>query len=155
MEDNLQVIDGIINDKTGLHVNTATKNYLNEIRKWTKFFAVLGFVMIGALILLALFLPLAINGLGRSSAMPAGFSLIFSIVYFLFAALYFFPALYLLQFSNHLKTALYSNNESELEQAFKYLKSHFKFIGIMILVILGFYAAAIAIGLVAGAAALV
>ncbi|GEO06546.1 hypothetical protein AAE02nite_42100 [Adhaeribacter aerolatus] len=58
----------------------------------------------------------------------------------LFAILYFFPTLYLYQFSSRIKTAIYHNQELDLAFAFSRLKSFFKFWGILFIIILGFNA---------------
>ena len=79
-----------------------------------------------------------------NNSMPAnlmgGMGVVIAIVYILIALLYFFPAYYLLQFSSNMKTALLNYDNSTLEKAFSYLNSHYKFIGVVTIVILSFYA---------------
>jgi len=61
------------------------------------------------------------------------------IPYLFIGALYFFPIYYLYKFSTNIKSALYNNNEGSEEKAFENLKSHYKFMGIFMIVLLAFY----------------
>jgi hypothetical protein len=53
--------------------------------------------------------------------------------------LYFFPVLYLFNFSKKMKNALSNNKTVDFTLAFKNLKSHYKFIGIFTIVIISMY----------------
>src|SRR5690606_31016392 len=66
-----------------------------------------------------------------------------TVFYILMAVLYFFPIYYLFQFSAKMKAALAQRNSVLLEQAFENMKSHYKFMGILMIVLLGFYAIAL------------
>ena len=74
----------------------------------------------------------------------------FGFFYILVALIYFFPVLYLFKFGSNLKSALARRDSKSLETAFENLKSHYKFIGIMAIIVLSFYALAILFGLMAG-----
>jgi hypothetical protein len=71
------------------------------------------------------------------------------------AVFYFFPVYFLNKFASNAKLALKDNDAKSLAASFEYLKSHYKFIGIMALIILCLYAlimvfvviSAIAVGL--------
>jgi len=67
------------------------------------------------------------------------FGIIITVVYLLIAALYFFPVYYLNKFSSRLKLAFRNNDSEILANSFEYLKSHYKFIGMMVLIMLSFY----------------
>jgi uncharacterized oligopeptide transporter (OPT) family protein len=82
-----------------LYLNDQSLIYLNETRKWGTFLSILGFIGIGLMVLLALFI-------GSSTRM---------------------------------KPALEYRNENDLSAAFGYLKSVFRFMGIMSIVILSLY----------------
>ena len=49
-----------------------------------------------------------------------------------------------------MKSALRSNNQAELTKAFEYLKSHYKFIGILTIIVFGLYILAIFGAMIAG-----
>ncbi len=114
------------------------QDYLAEIRKWANFLAIMGFIGVGFMALGSLFIGLIFSNLPIENEMPFP-GIIFSVVYFLFALVYFFPVYFLYQFSVKLKTALMEKSEEYLESAFKFLKSHYKFIGILTIVMLALY----------------
>lgn len=66
-------------------------------------------------------------------------SFVMSIVYLLVAGFYLVPINFLYKFSTNMKNALRKNNQSSLTNAFEYLKSHYKFNGILTLILISFY----------------
>ena len=69
-----------------------------------------------------------------------------TVVYLLFAVLYFFPVLYLYRFSVKMEEGLRAQNGDTVELAFQNLKSLFKFMGLFMAVILGFYGVMLVFG---------
>ena len=61
------------------------------------------------------------------------------LIYVLIGLLYFFPVFYLFKFSSKVRTALATKNTQELDAAFENLKSHYKFIGILMIITLSIY----------------
>ena len=124
-----------------LTLSPGTIIFLRETRKWVNFLSILGFILIGLMVLFGLFAGAIIN------AIPTGFSSpaagigggLFGIVYIIMALLYFFPVFYLYKFGAKLKVALTNTDNAALELAFENLKSHYKFVGILTLIIFGFY----------------
>lgn len=133
--------------------------YLLETAKWSKFLSIVGFVVIGFMVLAALFIGsimgTAFSTLPMDESIPFDASVLSSIMtgfYLLFALFYFFPTLYLYRFSTQMQTAIHSNSQDELSQSFSNLKSMFKFWGIFTAVILGFYALLFLFGILGGVA---
>jgi len=121
-----------------LVVSPAASGYLNETGKWGKFLAILGFCFIGLFVIIGLFAGTIFSTLGQSQEMPVpGF--VFGLIYVVMGLVYFFPVLYLLKFTNHLRRALISKNSQELDAAFENLKSHYKYIGILMIIVLAIY----------------
>jgi hypothetical protein len=60
-------------------------------------------------------------------------------------ALYFFPCLYLFNFAKKMQLALRNNDQINLNDSFRNLKSNFKYVGILTIVILSFYAIALVV----------
>ena len=110
--------------------------YLRETRKWTKFFAILGFIFIGLMVFMSIGMFAASNMMSAYTSVPMGGIAVF---YLLLIGVYFFPVYYLLQFSNKAKEALISRSSQTLTEAMKYIKSHYKFVGIMTIVMLALY----------------
>lgn len=129
-----------------------TKNSILKLKtttKWAKFLAIVGFVFVGLMILLGVFMLFILPEINQD--MPQAFSSrLISIFYFVAAALYFFPALYLFHFANKTQKALLEFDKNVLEDALNNLSKHFKFIGIMLLVMLALYALALIGGIVGG-----
>ena len=130
-------------------------NYLSETAKWTKFLSILGFIFCGLIIIVALFFSTFLSSsfmAGREgSGLGTGLGLGVVLVYVIVALLYFFPCLYLFNFSNKMRTALTSSDQAQLNLAFKNLKSCFKFWGIFTIVLLCIYVLAFIISVFAKA----
>jgi hypothetical protein len=65
------------------------------------------------------------------------------VVYILVVCLYFYPVFALLKFSNLIKPAVQAANKEQFNNAFRYLKNMFKYIGILTIIFLSFYGIAI------------
>jgi len=110
--------------------------FLLEGRKWAKILAVIGFVGLGLGVLIAIGMFVASGFIGDVAPFPvAGFGFF----YLLMIGVYFFPIYYLLQFSNKAKEALTTRNTQSLTESMRYLKGHYKFIGIATIVMFALY----------------
>lgn len=119
-----------------LIVSPIASNYLSETGKWGKFLAILGFCFVGLIVLGGLFAGTLFSAMGTPMPFP-GFVL--GLIYVLIGLFYFFPVYYLFKFSSQVRVALMSKNSQELDAAFGNLKSHYKFIGIFTIIMLGLY----------------
>ena len=150
MEDNLHVENG-----ENLIIDWRSKEFLKETAKWTKFVAIWGFVGIGLMVLGSLVMLFAPSSLMSNGDFPFGGKIFMMLLYLAFAVLYYFPISYLYQFSENTKKAIENNDNNAIRDAFEFLKSHYKFMGILTIILLAFYAIIIFIGLIgAGAAAM-
>lgn len=150
MEDNSHVENG-----ENLVIDWRSKEFLKETAKWTKFLAILGFVGIGLMVLGSLVMLFAPSSLMSNGDFPFGGKIFMMLLYLAFAVLYYFPISYLYQFSENTKKAIENNDNNAIRDAFEFLKSHYKFMGILTIILLAFYAIMIFIGLIgAGAAAM-
>ena len=131
-------------EKNEMVLDKKSLTYLTETRKWTMFLAILGFIFIGLLAIIVLIVGLV--GAGFGGLMGGSEILIILLVYIVIGVLYFFPIYYLLKFSVNMKKAIEQAEQKDLTVAFEYLKSHYKFIGILTIAILGLY---VLIGIVA------
>jgi len=127
-----------------LKVNEISKTYLLETAKWAKFIAIVGFIGVGFLVLAAIIFG-AVSSLDFSSipGMEA-FGMLggtfVAIIYLVMALVYYFPVKYLYDFATKVKVALEILDPVKLEEALEKLKSHYKYIGILIIVVLALYA---------------
>lgn len=119
-------------------LSNRTKSYLLKTAKWAKFLSIVGFIVIGITaysgirMLVGGFLLGMFIGVFFGTAMQG-------IGYVLASVLCFFPTLYLFKFASKIKSSLQSSNLENLEDGFGKLKSLFKFMGILTIVILTFY----------------
>jgi hypothetical protein len=131
-------------EKFELHLNETAKDFLKETAKWAYFLSILGYVGIGIMVLFGLFASVIFSSMGNAMAGMGGlggsFKVMMSAFYLVMAALYFFPVYYLNKFSTNAKRAFKDNDSEVLTASLGYLKSHYKFIGIMMVSIFVLYA---------------
>lgn len=134
--------------KNELLLEAQAEVYLRETSKWAKFLSIVGFVFMGILVLASLVMFVFAGTMGSMMPFPVS---ILGFVYLILAIVYCIPIYFLLSFSNKAKAALISRSSATLSESMKYLKSHYKFIGIFTIVMLAMYPIGIVIALVVGA----
>ena len=130
-------------EKFELQLDSTAKDFLKETAKWAYFLSIIGFIGIGFLLLIAVFAGTIFSSLGTMQGMGgmgASFGAAMGAAYFLMAGLYFFPVYYLFKFSSNAKKAFRDNDSAALTESFGYLKSHYKFFGILMIILLSIYA---------------
>ena len=94
-----------------LSITNESKSFLLTTCKWAKFLAISGFVFLGILVLIALFIGFAGFPMG---GMPTndfdGMKYMIMLLYLFLAVLYFFPTLYLYRFSTLVKQGIENIN---------------------------------------------
>jgi hypothetical protein len=123
-----------------LEVGDAAAAHLSDTAKWGKFLAVVGFIGLGFALVAGLVMLVASDSFSTYNSSFNGLGPLVGIVYLAFALLYFFPCLFLLRFSNKLKAALLGNDQESLNEAFNQQRRLYKFVGILIIILLSFYA---------------
>jgi hypothetical protein len=119
--------------------------YLSDIRRWTKFLAIIGFITIALMVLFSLIFLMLPEGF-RDSGIPFYDARIVSAIYLVNALIFFFPALYLYKFSKNLRNSLRSGDESSLIRAFRFLRAHYRFLGIITIILLALGALSMVMG---------
>lgn len=131
--------------QTRLYIDEISKDNLLATIKWSKFIAIVGYVMLGLFIFLGIiigltgfaFLGNATEAYGASEM--KGASGMMMVIYLLIGLLYFFPTYYLFKFSTLTKQALLYNNQIQFNEALDYQRKMFRFIGILLIVTLCVY----------------
>ena len=122
-----------------IEIEQETLKHLNTTRKWAMFLAIIGFIILGLIVIIGLlagtFLT-AFNSGGKDLGIPE--SLMF-VPILLLAVIYFFPVLFLFRFSKHTSHAVQTLDKLEFHKAIKNLKSCFVYIGVLIIIILSLY----------------
>lgn len=144
MEDNsTETFQPLPDPEKGLLFSEEAQYYLQTAAKWAKFLAIVGFVGCVIMVLVGLFAGSIFSKMSAVSAYPGamsqGLGAFMSVFYVAFALLYFLPSLYLYQFSNYAKKAIMFSSSNDITLSIGKLKSFFKFIGIMIIVVLSLY----------------
>jgi len=144
MEEMSEPLENSAVENFELQLNESAKRFLKEAVKWAYFLSILGYVGIGFIVLLAIFAGSLFAYIGHLSREMGNFGVLegsfISVLYFMMAAIYFFPIYYLNKFASKAKHALRTNDSESLATSFEYLKSHYKFFGIISLIILCLYA---------------
>jgi hypothetical protein len=136
----------------GLNLDSAIKTHLFETAKWGRFLAIVGFVMCAIIVIAGIVFMVnyddytsrsyrrynesSVEGLGAAGL----------VMYIIVAVLYFFPALFLFRFSNQMKTALMTDDQSTLTTSFQNLKVLFRYMGVLMIIFLALFV----LGMLAG-----
>jgi len=139
----MEILDNQVTGSSDHALTDKIRLLLITTAKWGRFLAIVGFVLIALLVVMLFSFGSIMSVLSSQAGMPAGMPDMggFMVIPFaLLTAFYFFPTLYLYQFStNILKGMTQQYDLVRVEFAFEKLKSLFKFIGIFTLVIVSFY----------------
>jgi hypothetical protein len=127
-----------------LQIDSIAHAHLSETARWCNFLSIVGFVLSGILAIVALFMGAIMgkftnNSYGSSEASFAGAGFI-TVIYLVFAALYFFMSLFLYRFASKMKIALNTIDQENLNNSFLNLKNLYKLMGILTIVYLSFLA---------------
>lgn len=123
-----------------IELQQETLQHLNETRRWGFFLAILGFVLIGFMVMGGLSVGLIFSKFAPASASQSPFpTYLLGLVYVVLALVYFFPTLYLFKFSTMTKKGIEEMNSNDIHLAFKNLKSLFRFIGIFTIIMISLY----------------
>ncbi len=127
--------------KSQLVMDDNAINHLDETRKWTMFISIVGFTLIGIFIIVGILLIVFFSSITARMPGPAfGGSPLSIIPMFFVLLLYFFPAYYLFQFSRYSKAAIRYKSNPDLNLALKYLKYYYRFLGILLIIVISLYA---------------
>jgi len=144
----------------GFGIDATSRAHLSEAAKWAKFLAIFGFIMCGLLVIIGIFFGTFMstfssgpygNEYSNSAVFGGSLAVVMIVVYVGIAVLYFFPCLFLLRFANHMRNALNTNEQLTLNSSFQNLKIMFRYVGILTIVLISFYALAFLIGIMTAA----
>jgi hypothetical protein len=131
-----------------LQLDGTTHSYLREISRWTRFLSIAGFIFCGIFLLVGIFAGSILSSLGTQAAspMPMVTGVMMGAIYVVCALVYFFPCLFLYRFSSLMQAALRTSDQELLNSSFSNLRSCFKFLGILTIIGLAFWALIIVFG---------
>jgi hypothetical protein len=116
-----------------MELSLESQAHLRETKQWANFLSILMFIYVGFIILGA-FLAAAFTS---SNDVFNDFPSIFiSVFYLIVAILIFFPSLFLFKFADYMGKALNDRNPVDLNASFRNLRSYYRFMGILTIVML-------------------
>ncbi|MDF2448337.1 MAG: hypothetical protein K0R26_841 [Bacteroidota bacterium] len=128
-----------MNFQQNITLNDQIQKHLIETAKWAKFLAILGFIGIGLMVLGAfsvLVVGVSFGTLMGNDSFGIVGAVAIALLYLVIALVYFFPCYYLFKTSIGFQNGIRANNQDQLTAGFANLKSHYKFLGIMMIVII-------------------
>ncbi len=128
-----EIIDSEFSTENSIELSGMSVDYLLQISQWTLFIAIIGFIFISLLFLIAVSVLFFLND--NIGLLRGGGTFIFYLLIYLF---FFFPLFHLFQFSRKTKKAIADRSGAEFQGALDHLMSHYKGFGIL-LTIFTFY----------------
>lgn len=139
-----------------LTVTPEIKSFLRETAKWAKFLSIAGFISVALIAILgisiSLFSSAVLSNLDEASSelVPKGMFGAVGFIYLVIALIYLMPINYMYKFSSKMKIALANDDQNQLSESFRNLKSLYKFFGIFVAIFIGMYVLIFAIAIIAG-----
>lgn len=129
-------IDANVFDGEKVVLTSSALDFLNSASKWSRFIGIIGFVFVGVLALAPLVIEIVIAQMQLPFMIP---TVPFTIMFLFVAIVLFFPVFFLFRFSIKAQEALKSQNSQALQSAFRSLKLHYKYIGILIIIYIALF----------------
>lgn len=129
-------------DQEFLTLTPESLDYLSIARKWALFLSIIGFIGVGVLVLMGIFIGTILNAAmlpAEIKVAASAISVVMSIFYFFIAIIYFIPNWYLFQFSRKLKEALDYEDHERLAESFGSMKNCLTAYGILTILAILFY----------------
>ena len=122
-----------------LKLNKSAKDSLKEIARWTYYLSIIGYIAIALLFSAGLYglkISYSIRQMGSEMYRIGGnLGILMAFLKIVMALIYVYPVYYLNKFSLEMKEAINENDSDMLAISFEYLQKHYKYIGVMTLVI--------------------
>lgn len=135
-----------------LIVDEQVRDHLLNTAKWAKFLAIVGFVFTALIVIAAFTMGSMMSMLPQQNAfMRMGGGIGITILYLIFAVLYFIPCLYLFRFATRTQRALSQNIQESFLTSLASLRRFFRFVGVLTLIYLIIIALAFIAAMIGGA----
>lgn len=146
----MESIDENLNDN-GMELSGLSITHLRETAKWANFIAIVAFIGLGLMVIGALMLILLADQAPASMIYnsPMPFREL-GVTYLVLVLVYFFPVFYLSRFALRMKQGLDRKDSRIVEQATGFQRAMYRYVGILLIIVISIYALGILIGLLAG-----
>ncbi|HEU4469872.1 MAG TPA: hypothetical protein VFR58_02210 [Flavisolibacter sp.] len=127
-----------------LTIDNTAREHLGSIAKWARFLAVAGLVLvvlsiIGSFISIVMVYRAALPGVGGSADVLNAVVIGTAIGSLIILVITVFPLVFLLHFARKMQSALSSDRQQDLNDAFLQLKRHSRYLAIMIVIMVSIY----------------
>jgi hypothetical protein len=135
-----------------IKLSPAGLSFLASAAKWANFLAILCFTLIGlsAITMISLMFGASALSLDQGEYISAGTISTFGILYLLMMAFSCLPIYFLYNFGSKAKKAVENRDSIQLELCLEALKKHYKFIGIIAIITIGFNFLGLIVGVILG-----
>lgn len=130
----------------GLSIDPESRAHLSESARWSKFLAIVGFIMCGLLVVFGIFAARFLANFSKQFGgelggpdMASGMTGVLTVTYIIAALIIFFPYLFLYRHSVYMKKALAANDQQMLNKSFQNQKIMYRYLGILTIIGLAFY----------------
>lgn len=130
-------------------MNEGAVNNLKLTAKWANFVSIVGFVILGLMLLGAMSLLLG-NGRSAFSRSSNVDPEVAAVIYIAMIAIQFFPVYYMFKFASKMTQSLEAKETVTFEEATKFMKLHYQFIGVLTIIGISLFVLLFLIGLFAG-----
>ncbi len=154
--DTNQLLDNELNVTDTLYITPTIRRHLSDTAWWAKFLSIVGFVVVGLMVVLAFSVVYLMNMVSGSeeSGIVGMSSAGLTSMYLAIAGFYFFPVFFLYKFATKMQTAIRENDTHELTISFSNLNKLYKFLGVLTIIILAIYGLVLLLAMIGGFAAL-
>ena len=126
-----------------IKVDLNLRHKMESLRKWAMFVAIMGFIAVGFMVLFSFIMFFIGDTLYSTTPFPGSIA---GFLYIVMAVLYFFPVYFLYKFADNLEHCLKGRDANRFHTTMDFLRRHYKFIGIMIIIGLALFILSMLIG---------
>ncbi|RZK79878.1 MAG: hypothetical protein EOO92_08540 [Pedobacter sp.] len=133
-------------ETVALVITEDIRSYLYETSKWARFLSIVGFIATVFMVMLSFSISAMMGAMDKMTAgnnpyaqIPSG---VLTFWLLIISLIYFYPSFLLFKYSGACKNAVLYGDQESLVTAMAKMKSFFKFWGILLIVMLSFYAIA-------------
>jgi len=128
-----------LSEETKIEISSEALENLNVTRRWTTFLSVLGFILIGLIIVAGIATSLFLTVFKTQQTNLGIPESLLIVAFAAFGILCCFPVFFLFRFSKNIRDAIQNRNQRKLAKGFRYLRLFFAFFGILVILVISVY----------------
>lgn len=122
------------------NLDNSSIRYLHDGAKWARFLSIVGLALLAIMLFTTLFGFSFLTVMNREYLHFNEIAIsVLLVSYVLFTLIYFYPFYYLYKSSTQLMAAIKDGNIQTFNEGIRYLRLHYRYIGIFTIIIVGFY----------------